>query len=134
MRYYKQLHKRKYIHLIAISISAICFSLAFTDIGLDSRIMSFSCGVVFLVCGWIMRKGRTHYIEINDEKIIHRGFRQWTIHRSDIIRIERGRKGWLDNSELYLKIISDKNAYDVDDGFLKDEQQIQELTKVIGSR
>ncbi|MGD0210098.1 MAG: hypothetical protein ABSC14_03850 [Desulfomonilia bacterium] len=80
-----------------------------------------------------MRKGRTHYIEINDEKIIHRGFRNWTIRKSDVTRVERRKKGWIDDNELYLKIIADKEEFEVDDGFLTDEEHVQELTKAIGS-
>jgi hypothetical protein len=134
MRYYKQLHKWKYIYLIVLGLGAVCLYLAFFDSGLDSSIIFLSSGLVCLMSGWIMRKGHTHYLEINDEKIIHRGFRNWTIRRSDVTRVERGKKGWIDDNELYLKIVADKEEFEVDDGFLTDEEHVQELTKAIGSR
>jgi hypothetical protein len=81
-----------------------------------------------------VRKGQTHYLEIDDEKIVHRGFRQWTIMKSDVTRVERGRKGWLDEKELYFRIYVQKKSYEIDDGFLPDEEHVQELAKAIGSR
>lgn len=134
MRYYKQLHKWKYIYLIVLGLGAMCLYLAFFDSGLDSSIIFVSSGLVCLMSGWIMRKGRTHYLEINDEKIIHRGFRNWTIRKSDVTRVERRKKGWIDDNELYLKIVADKEEFEVDDGFLTDEEHVQELTKAIGPR
>jgi hypothetical protein len=86
-----------------------------------------------LIGGWIIRKGQGHYLEIDDEKIIHRGFRNWTIRKSDVTRVEGGRKGWFNDNELYLRIVVDKEEFVVDDGFLTDEEHMQELEKVIDS-
>jgi hypothetical protein len=134
MRYYKQFHKRKYVYILPLVLGVVCLSLVISKTGLDSGIILFLCGVVFLMGGWIIRKGQTHYLEIDDEQIIHRGFRNWTIRKSDVTRVERGRKGWFNDNELYLRIVADKEEFVVDDGFLTDEEHIQELEKVIGSR
>jgi hypothetical protein len=133
MRYYKQLHKRNYVYIIALALGAFCLFLAFSETGLDSRITFLICGIFALISGWVMRKGNMHYIEINDEKIIHRGFRNWTILKSEVTRVERGRKGWINDKELYLKIVASKKEFEVDDGFLPDEKHVQELAKAIGS-
>jgi hypothetical protein len=133
MRYYKQFHKGKYAYVIPPVIGVVCLSLVISWTGLDSGVIPFFCGAVFLVGGWVIRKGQGHYLEINDEKIIHRGFRNWTIRKSEVTRVEGGRKGWFNHNELYLRIVSDKEEFVVDDGFLTDEEHVQELEKVIGS-
>jgi len=133
MRYYKQFHKKKYVYIITLILGVVCLSLVISQTGLDYGI-PFLCGVVFLMGGWMIRKGQSHYLEIDDEKIIHRGFRNWTIRKSDVTRVEGGRKGWFNDKELYLRIVADKEEFVVDDGFLTDEEHMQELEKVIGSR
>jgi hypothetical protein len=133
MRYYKQFHKIKYVYIIPLVLGVVCLSLVISQTGLDSGMILFLCGVVFLMGGWIIRQGQRHYLEIDDKKIIHRGFRNWTIRKSDVTRVERGRKGWFNDNELYLRIIADKEEFVVDDGFLTDEEHMQELEKVIGS-
>jgi hypothetical protein len=133
MRYYKQFDKRKYLSIIPLVLSVVCLSFVISETGLDSRIILFLCGVVFIMGGWIIRKGQRHYLEIDDEKIIHRGFRNWTIRKSDVTRVEKGRKGWFNDNELYLRVFADKAKFVVDDGFLTDEEHVQELEKVIGS-
>jgi hypothetical protein len=132
MRYYKQFHKIKYVYIIPLVLGVVCLFLVIPETGLDSGI-PFLCGVVFFMGGWIIRKGQSHYLEIDDEKIIHRGFRNWTIRKSDVTRIEGGRKGWFNDKELYLRIVADKEEFVVDDGFLTDEEHMQELEKVIGT-
>jgi hypothetical protein len=133
MRYYKQFHKRKYVYIIPLVLGVVCLSLVISKTGLDSGIILFLCGVFFLLGGWIIRKGQRHYLEIDDEQIIHRGFRNWTIRKSDVTRVEGGRKGWFNDKELYLRIVADKEEFVVDYGFLTDEEHMQELEKVIGS-
>ncbi len=134
MRYYKQFHKWRIVPVVALLIGFTCVFLAtFSRTEIDARAIFFSCGIVFIVSGWIVRKGQAHYLEIDDDKIVHRGFRQWTILKSDVIRVERGRKGWLDDNELYLKVYAHQRSYDIDDGFLPDEDHVQELAKAIGS-
>jgi hypothetical protein len=134
MRYYKQFHKQNYVYIIALALGAACLYLAFSKTGLDSRITFLTSGIICLTSGWIMRKGHAHYIEISDEKIIHRGFRNWTILKSDVTRVERGKKGWINDKELYLKIVANKGEFEVDDGFLPDEEHVQELARAFGSR
>jgi len=51
MRYYKQLHKSKYIYLIVLGLGAVCLYLAFFDSGLDSSIIFLSSGLVCLMSG-----------------------------------------------------------------------------------
>jgi hypothetical protein len=134
MRYYKRFHKRRYVYVMLLILGVLCLSLILTQKGLDSGIILFLCGVVFLAGGWIIRKGQLHYLEINDETIIHRGFRNWTIRKSDVTSVVRGKKGWRDDNELYLRIVADKKEFVVDDEFLTDEEHVQELEKVIESR
>ncbi len=133
MRYYKQFHKIKYVYIIPLVLGVACLSLVISQTGLDSGIVLFLCGVVFLMGGLIIRKGHSHYLEIDDEKIIHRGFRNWTIRKSDVTRVEGGRKGWFNDNELYLRIVADKKEFVVDDGFLTDEEHMKEMEKVIAS-
>jgi hypothetical protein len=134
VRYYKQFHKWTSVYVIALTLGAVCFFLAYSGTVLDARVTFLVCGVFCLISGWIVRKGGTHYIEIDDEKIIHRGFRNWTIWKSDVTRIERGRKGWIDDNELYLRVYAAEEEYDIEDGFLTNEKNVQELAKAIGSR
>jgi hypothetical protein len=133
MRYYKQFHKIKYVYIIPLVLGVGCLSLVISRTGLDSGIILFLCGVVFLMGGWVIRKGHSHYLEINDEKIIHRGFRNWTIRKSDVTRVVGGRKGWFNDNELYLRIVADKEEFVVDDGFLSDEEHMKEMERAIGS-
>jgi hypothetical protein len=133
MRYYKQFYKRNYVCIIPLVLSICYLSVVISRTGLDSGIILFLCGVGFLIGGWIIRKGQGHYLEIDSDKIIHRGFRNWTIRKSDVTRIDRGKKGWFNDNELYLRIVADKKEFVVDDGFLTDEEHMQELEKVIGS-
>jgi hypothetical protein len=122
------------VYVVALTLGAVCICLAYSETVLDARFTFFVCGVTCLISGWIVRKGGTHYIEIDDEKIIHRGFRNWTLRKSDVTRIERGRKGWIDDNELYLRIYAAEEEYDIEDGFLTNEENVQELAKAIGSR
>jgi hypothetical protein len=134
VRYYKQFHKWTPLYVSVLSLGVVCLCLAYSETVLDSRITFLTCGIVCLISGWAVRKGGTHYIEIDDEKIIHRGFRNWTIRKSEVTRIERGRKGWIDNNELYLSVYASEEKFDIEDGFLTNEENVQELTKAIGSR
>jgi hypothetical protein len=134
MRYYKQHLKWKYAYVLVLLLGAACVFWAFFQLGFDSGITLLPFGFVCLIAGWVLKRGHSHFIEIDDENIIHRGFRNWTIRRSDVTRVERGRKGWMNEKELYLKIFADKEVFDVDDGFLKDEDHAQELAKAMGSR
>lgn len=134
MRYYKQFHKWTPLYVSVLSLGVVCLCLAYSETVLDSRFTFLACGIVCLISGWAVRKGGTHYIEINDEKIIHRGFRNWTIRKSEVTHIERGRKGWMDNNELYLSVYASQEKFDIEDGFLANEENVQELTKAIGSR
>lgn len=134
MRYYKRLNRKRYVYATLLVLGIIFLSLIFSRTGLDSGIILFLCGVLCLTGGWVIRKGRHHYLEIDDEMIIHRGFRNWTIRKSDVTQVVQGRKGWLDDNELYLRIVVDKKEFVVDDGFLTDEEHVQELAEVIGSR
>lgn len=135
MRYYKQFHKWRFTPVLPLVAGlALVLAATFSETDIDARLIFFACGTVFIVGGWVVRKGQKHYIEIDDEKIVHRGFRQWTVLKSEVISVERGRKGWLDDRELYLRIHVQEKSYDVDDGFLTDEKHVQELAKAIGSR
>ena len=134
MRYYKRHHKWKYAYAVALFIGAACLLWAVFKTGPDSVIALLSSGCICLMVGWGLRKGHSHFIEIDDEMIIHRGFRNWTIRRSEVTRVERGRKGWMDDKELYLKIFANKEVFDVDGGFLKDEEHVQKLAKAMRSR
>jgi hypothetical protein len=133
MRYYKQFNKTNYVYILPLVLGVVCLSLVFSQTGLDSGIILFLCGVVFLMGGWVIRKGHSHYLEIDDEQIIHRGFRNWTIRKSDVTRVVGGRKGWFNDNELYLRIVADKEEFVVDEGFLTDEEHMKEMERVIGS-
>jgi hypothetical protein len=135
MRYYKRSPRRNFVSIIILAAGLVFVSLAAVSTeDIDSSVIFAMCGAVFIISGWVVRKGQTHYLEIDDEKIVHRGFRQWTIMKSDVTRVERGRKGWLDEKELYFRIYVQKKSYEIDDGFLPDEEHVQELAKAIGSR
>ncbi len=134
MRYYKRFHNWIYALAILPVLGVLFLSLAFSGTVLDSSTILMLCGVVFLTGGWIIRKGQQHYLEIDDEMIIHRGFRNWTIRKSDVTRVVKGKRGWHDDNELYLRIVADKKEFVVDNGFLTDEEHVQELADVIGSR
>lgn len=131
MRYYKQFHNRPYIYMIAIIFGCACLVLAF--ILMDSLVLPgiIACAVFIFIAAWMLWRGRRHYLEINQDWIEHKGFKCWKVNRIDPIRIERGRKSWVNEYDPYLKVRSPGQEFNVDSGFLVNDSRIDQLVNAM---
>jgi len=131
MRYYKQLHSWPYGYLIALIFGFFCFGFAAVWKDTETRFGFLACGVFALIIAWILWKSRRHYLEIDQTKIVHCGFKQWTLSKRDVLRVEQGRKGLADEYDPFLRVHARNQVYEVDDGFLINERRIKELANVM---
>ncbi len=131
MRYYKQSHALPGIYLIALAFGAVCLVLAFIWDDAMARLQIFVCGIFGLAAGWMLRRGRVHYLEIDRQWIVHNGFKRWRLKKADVTRIEHGRKGFTEEYDPYLKVHAMGREYDVDDGFLLNEERIEDLARTM---
>ena len=131
MRYYKQFHNWPYVHLVALLFGCVCLSVAIVWGDFSAKVSMLACGVFALIAAGVLWKGRRHYLEINQDWIVHHGFQKWQLKKTDLQRVETGQKGWTEDYDPYLKIYTQNRQYHVDNGFLINEQQVEELAKVI---
>jgi hypothetical protein len=131
MRYYKQFHGWSFLYLIALVFSFVCFYLGYAVATPESWITSLACGIAGLVVAWILKKDQRHYLEIDAERITHRGFKQWTLRKSQVTRVEQGKKGWVDEYDPFLKICAGEKEYTIDAGFFPNEERLNELVAAI---
>ena len=131
MRYYKQFHHWPYVHLLALLCGCVCLSLILVWNDPSIKVGMFVCAIFALIATWILWKGRWHYLEINRDWIVHHGFKRWRLKRTDLVRVEHGRKGWVEDHDLYLKVHAFGREYHLDDGFLINEQRVEELTRAM---
>jgi hypothetical protein len=48
-----------------------------------------------------------------------------------VLRVEQGKKGFADEYDPYIKVHSSGREYLIDDGFLTNEQRIEELARAM---
>jgi hypothetical protein len=134
MRYYKQFHSWPLLHWGAVGFTVVCLYFAYSLSEPKLRITLLASGLVGLIGGWILQKDRTHYLEITNDRITHCGFRNWTLLKTEVARVEPGRKGWTDDYDLFLKVYASGKEYSIDPGFLIDEERLEEIATAIRSR
>ncbi|OPX97571.1 MAG: hypothetical protein A4E62_01947 [Syntrophorhabdus sp. PtaU1.Bin002] len=131
MRYYKQFRNWPYMHILALLFGCVCLGMALFWDDPSIRIGMFVCAIFIFISSWILWKNRWHYLEINQDWIIHQGFKQWKLRRRDLIRVEQGCKGWVDEYDPYLKVHASGEEYQVDSGFLINDKRVEELTRAM---
>lgn len=131
MKYYTQFHAWPYVHLITAVGGVACLFLILVWNDPYTQGGFLVCALFLMAATWMLWKSRNHYLEINHEWIVHQGFKRWKVKKGDVIRVEHGRKGWVDEYDPYLKVLAHGRAYDIDSGFLINEQRIQELVKAL---
>ena len=131
MKYYKQFHHWPYVHLIALLCGCFCLGLIFVWHDPSVKVGFFACAMFVFFVTWILWKGREHYLEINRDWIVHHGFKRWRLKRIDLVRVEHGRKSWVEERDLYFKVHTFDREYHVDGGFLINEQRVEELTRAM---
>ena len=134
MRYYKQFHSWPLLYWVAVAFGVVCLYFAYSLSEPKLRITLLMSGLVGLIGAWILRKDRTHYLEITTDRITHHGFRNWALLKTEVTRVEPGRKGWTDDYDLFLKIYASGKEYPVDPGFLIDEERLEKIATAIRSR
>jgi hypothetical protein len=134
MRYHKQFHSWPLLYWVAVAFGVVCLYFAYSLLEPKLRITLLASGLVGLIGAWVLRKDRTHYLEITKDRITHHGFRNWTLLKTEVTRVEPGRKGWTDDYDLFLKIYASGKEYLVDPGFLIDEKRLEEIATAIRSR
>jgi hypothetical protein len=134
MRYYKQFHGWPYVHWIVFLFGCVCLGLVFAYDDLEVRVGFSVCAVFVMYVAWVLWKGRRHYLEINPDWIVHHGLKQWRLKKTDVIHVEHGRKGWVEEYDLYLKVHAGGREYNVDDGFLIHEQRVEDLARAMQTK
>jgi hypothetical protein len=131
VRYYKQFHEWPYVNLMGPLCGFVCLVLALRWDDVAERVGFFVCAVFSFGVSWIIWKGKSHYLEIDGDWIIHQGFKVWRVRRTDLLRVERGRKGWVEEYDPYLKVCALDGEHMVDGGFLTGQRRIEELTQAM---
>jgi hypothetical protein len=131
MRYYKQFHGWPYVHLLALMFGGACLVPIFVLDDPTARVGLFVCAVFSLIAAWILWKGRRHYLEINRDWIVHHGFKQWRLKKTDLVRVECGRKGWVEDRDPYLTVHAFGEEHPVEAGFLINEARVEELIRAM---
>jgi hypothetical protein len=133
MRYYKQFHGWSYLYLLAAAFSLVCFYLGYTLKTPEAWVTSLACGIAGLGIAWILKKGQKHYLDIDAERIPHRGFKQWTLRKSQVTPVEQSKKGLLEEYETFIKIYAGDVEYTIDGGVFPNEERLNELVAAIQS-
>jgi hypothetical protein len=79
----------------------------------------------------MLYKSRKHYLDISQEWIEHNGFKHWKIKKTDIVKVEHGRKSWVEERDLFLSVHCHKQTYSVDSGFFLSEQIVEEIARAM---
>jgi hypothetical protein len=132
MRYYKQFARWPNIYLLALLAGGACLGLTFSMDELRHTFGMAVCTLFLFLIAWILWKGREHFLDINAENIVHHGFTRWSIRKADLVGVEYGRKGWIDDRDLYLTVQTGAGEYSVDSGFLLNKQRVEELARAMG--
>ena len=101
------------LYWVAVTFGVVCLYFAYSLSEPKLRITLVASGLVGLIGAWILRKDRTHYLEITNDGITHHGFRNWALLKTEVTRVEPGRKGWTDDYDLFLKIYKKGKKGDV---------------------
>jgi len=132
MRYYTQLHRWPNAYIPALAFGIMSYALAFFSADNTYSLIGFlACGVFALLIAWLLFRSRGHYLDIGAEWIDHQGFTRWRIRKSEVLRVERGRKGLIEEYDPYLKLYAHGREYVVDSGFLVDERRIEQLVEAL---
>ena len=131
MRYYKQFHRRPYAYLLALVFACLCLCLMVLLKEVAAQTGMLVCAVFALIATRILRKAREHYLNIDEERIVHHGFTDWTVPMKDVVNVTHGKKGLLEDHDLYFKIHTAGQEYAVDDGFLINEKRVKELLEIL---
>jgi len=131
MRYYKQFHAWPFLYLIAGLFGCVCMGLIFVWSDFSIKLGFLVCATCCFIMAWIMWKDRGHYLEISQNWIIHYGFKQWKVKRADVLRVEQGEKGFVNEYDPYIKVYALGKEYLVDDGFLTNQQRIKKLVQAM---
>ena len=134
MRYHKQFHRWPLLCWVALGFGVVCLYFAYSLSDPELRMTLLASGLVGLIGAWVLRKGRAHYLEISNDRMTHHGFKNWTLLKSEVTRVEPGRKGWSEDHDLFLKIYARGKEYSVDGGFLIDEERLEEIATAMRSR
>lgn len=127
MRYYKQFHSWPNSYFIPVILGCVCFYYAVAWRDITERLGILICAILSLIAAWIIWKDRDHYLDIDQDWIVHQGFKRWQIRRADVMRVEYGKKRWADDHDAYLTVHACGREYRVEDGFLIDDKRIGEL-------
>jgi hypothetical protein len=133
MRYYKQFHKRQFVPWIFLAFGVFSVYLAY-DQPITYRIPFLTCAIACIGIAWILKRGQNHYLVIDDDKVIHRGFKTWTADKKDVTLVEEGKQSWTSEYDPYLKVHVGTTVYNVDPGFLVGEARIRELVEALQPR
>jgi len=134
MRYHKQFYSWPLVYWVPGGLGVVClyFAYSLSDPGL--RMTLFGSGLVGFIAAWVLRRSRAHYLEITHERITHHGFKDWTLPKTEVTYVEPGKKGWMEEYDLFLKIYARGKEYSVDGGFLINEERLEEIATAIRSR
>jgi len=132
MRYYTQFHRWSNVYVIACIFGAGCLgAAAYYRTDAQTAFGYIVCGIFALVAAWMLYKSQSHYLDISEKWIEHNGFKNWKIKKTDIVKVEHGRKSWVDERDLFLTVYSHKQNYSVDSGFLLSEQIVEEIARAM---
>ncbi len=130
MRYYKQFHGWP-VHLLALLLGSLSLGVSFLFDDPQAQFGLLACAGFAFVAAWILWKGRLHYLDIDREWIVHHGFKGWRLRKMEVKRVEDGRKGWMGDRDRYLKVHASGLQYEVESGFLLNEERIEELKRAL---
>ncbi len=133
-RYYKQFHKWPYVHAVGLTGGTVCLGLTLVWDDPSATMGLTVCALACFIGSWTLWRGRRHYLEINGDWIIHQGFTQWKLSKRDVVRVEHGKKGWVEEYDPYLKVYAFGREYTVDGGFLTNDARIEELARAMGDK
>ncbi len=131
MRYHKQFHGLQYVPAVAFLCGAgflVC-AVAWRDQTHGFHMLV--AGFFALAVGWVLYKARGHYLEITADRVTHHGFKRWSVEKKNILRVESGKKSWVEEFDPFLKIIIPGGEYSVDNGFLIHDQRLEELVRAM---
>jgi len=131
MRYYKPFHRQRYAYMIAMVFACLCICLMISLKEVAAPTGILACAVCALFATRMLRKAHEHYMDIDEDRIIHRGATQWTVKTKEMVNVTHGGKGLPEAQDLYLKIHTTGQEYAVDSGFLINEKRVKELLEIL---
>jgi len=134
MKYHKQFHSWPWVHWVVGAFAVVCLYFACSLSDPELRMVLPAGGFVSLTAAWVLRRGRVHYLEISNDRITHHGFKNWTLLKTEVTKVELGKKGWHEEYDPFLKIYARGKEYSVDAGFLIAEERLNEIAAAIRSQ